>query len=368
MDKTPLLFALGALLLVGCGLSGEAGYQAGYAARLAGDDDKAFAYYLDAAKSADYPEARLEIAAMYLEGRGTRQDTGQAIGWLTQLANADDPQWSRQAHRQLGLIYRGDYGAGYRDRRQAAAHFRLCAGQGNADCGRLLALLSPPSLRVVAASNESAASGLSAVDIYARHAPSVYKIVVYEQLGAGLEPISVGSAIAIDPYRAISSYHLLQAGGVPVSIDSRGDNQNVRESDVRVWRVTRVDPRRDLALLTLAEPVRPLNFTHTMAPFDRVRVGERVFAIGAPAGLDKTLTEGIVSALRTERGVRLIQTTAPITYGSSGGALFDAEGKLIGMTIKGVQAWGNFNFALSMDEVQAFLTEQRASSLELDSR
>lgn len=80
-----------------------------------------------------------------------------------------------------------------------------------------------------------------------------------------------------------------------------------------------------------------------------MRVGEKVFAIGAPAGLDKTLTEGIVSALRTENGVRLIQTTAPITYGSSGGALFDAEGNLIGMTIKGVQAGGNFNFALSMD-------------------
>ncbi|MCT7654821.1 trypsin-like peptidase domain-containing protein [Oceanimonas sp. NS1] len=45
-----------------------------------------------------------------------------------------------------------------------------------------------------------------------------------------------------------------------------------------------------------------------------------MFAIGAPAGLDKTLTEGIVSARRSENGVRLIQTTAPISYGSSGAA------------------------------------------------
>jgi hypothetical protein len=357
MDRIPLLFVLLALLLAGCGLSGETRYQAGYAARLAGEDDKAFEHYLDAARSHDYPEARYQVADMYLEGRGTRQDTEQAIRWLTRVTESGEPEWSNRAHRQLGIIYRGDHGEGYRDRRKAAEHFRLCAGQGNADCGRLLALLTPPSLRVMAASSESAASGLPAVDIYARHAPSVYKIVVYEQLGAGLEPISVGSAIAIDPYRAITSYHLLQAGGVPVSIDSRAGNQNVRESDVQVWQVTRVDPRRDLALLTLAEPVRELNFTNTMSPFDRVRVGEKVYAIGAPAGLDKTLTEGIVSALRTENGVRLIQTTAPITYGSSGGALFDAEGRLIGMTIKGVQAWGNFNFALSMDEVQAFLAE-----------
>lgn len=357
MDKTLTLFALGALLLVGCGLSGDAEYQAGYAARLAGDDDKAFAHYLEAARSDEYPEARLEVADMYLEGRGTRQDTGLAISWLTQLANTDDPQWSRQAHRQLGLIYRGDYGAEYRDRRKAAEHFRRCAGQGDADCNRLLALLTPPSLRVVAAGSQNTASGLPAVDIYARHAASIYKIVVYEQLGADFEPISVGSAIAIEPYRAITSYHLLQAGGVPVSIEIRPGNDTVQEGDVQEWQVTRVDPRRDLALLTLAEPVRPLNFTNTMVSIDRVRVGERVFAIGAPAGLDKTLTEGIVSALRTENGVRLIQTTAPITYGSSGGALFDVEGNLIGMTIKGVQAGGNFNFALSMDEVQAFLAE-----------
>ncbi|WP_298720678.1 trypsin-like peptidase domain-containing protein [uncultured Oceanisphaera sp.] len=357
MDKTPLLFALGALLLAGCGLNGDAGYQAGYAARLAGDDDKAFAYYLNAARSDDYPEARLEVADMYLQGRGTRQDTGQAISWFRQLANADDPQWSRQAHRQLGLIYRGDYGAEYRNRRKAADHFRRCADQGDADCGRLLALLTPPSLRVVAAGSQSVASGLPAVDIYARHAASVYKIVVYEQLGADFEPLSVGSAIAIDSYRAITSYHLLQAGGVPVSIDSSPDGGTVQESDVQVWQVARVDPRRDLALLTLAEPVRPLNFTDTMASFDRVRVGEKVFAIGAPAGLDKTLTEGIVSARRTENGVRLIQTTAPVTYGSSGGALFNTEGNLIGMTVKGVQAGGNFNFALAMDEVQAFLAE-----------
>ena len=69
MDKTPLLLALGALLLAGCGLSGDVEYQAGYAARLAGDDDKAFAHYLDAARNDDYPEARFEVAEMYLDTR-----------------------------------------------------------------------------------------------------------------------------------------------------------------------------------------------------------------------------------------------------------------------------------------------------------
>ncbi|MGR7919755.1 hypothetical protein ACU6RQ_01320 [Zobellella denitrificans] len=46
-----------------------------------------------------------------------------------------------------------------------------------------------------------------------------------------------------------------------------------------------------------------------------------------------------------------------MTYGSSGGALFDAEGRLLGITTKGVQAGGHFNFAIAADEVQAFLAE-----------
>ncbi len=356
MDRISLLLTLCALLLTGCGLGGDARYQAGYAARLAGDDDRAFAHYQEAARSNDYPEAKYRVAEMYLAGRGTSQDTGQAISWFRQVTETRDPVWSSQAHRQLGLIYRGDHGRAYLDRPAAAEQFRLCAEQGEAACTRLLVLLTPPSLQVSTAGVE-APPGQAAVDLYARRAPSVYKIVVYAQLGAGLEPTSVGSAIAIDPYRAITSYHLLQAGGIPVSIARRNDNEYVREADVQQWQVVKVDPGRDLALLVLDDPSRQLSFTNTIRPYDRVRVGEKVFAIGAPAGLEKTLTEGIVSALRTESGVRLVQTTAPISYGSSGGALFDAEGRLLGITTKGVQAWGNFNFAVAMDEVQAFLAE-----------
>ncbi|OYD21171.1 trypsin-like peptidase domain-containing protein [Oceanimonas baumannii] len=82
-----------------------------------------------------------------------------------------------------------------------------------------------------------------------------------------------------------------------------------------------------------------------------------MLAIGAPAGFDKTLTEGIVSARRSENGVGFVQTTAPISYGSSGGGLFDESGNLVGITIRGVKAWGNFNFAVAADEVQAFLED-----------
>ena len=64
----------------------------------------------------------------------------------------------------------------------------------------------------------------------------------------------------------------------------------------------------------------------------RVRVGQRVYAIGAPEGLELTLTEGLISSLREFDGSQYIQTSAGISQGSSGGGLFDTEGRLIGVT------------------------------------
>lgn len=76
------------------------------------------------------------------------------------------------------------------------------------------------------------------------------------------------------------------------------------------------------------------------------RVGEDVFAIGAPEGLEHTLSKGIVSAYR-EMGQSLIQTTTEITHGSSGGPLFNMRGEVIGITTFG-QAEANLNFAVSI--------------------
>ena len=75
------------------------------------------------------------------------------------------------------------------------------------------------------------------------------------------------------------------------------------------------------------------------------RVGENVFAIGAPEGLELTLSTGIVSALRGDNAV--IQTTTEITHGSSGGPLFNMSGQVIGITSAGLGD-ANLNFAVSV--------------------
>lgn len=74
-------------------------------------------------------------------------------------------------------------------------------------------------------------------------------------------------------------------------------------------------------------------------------VGENVFAIGNPKGLESTLSTGIVSAFRDDK--KIIQTTSEITHGSSGGPLFNMRGEVIGITSSGMGE-ANLNFAINI--------------------
>ncbi|TAN74284.1 MAG: serine protease, partial [Magnetospirillum sp.] len=83
---------------------------------------------------------------------------------------------------------------------------------------------------------------------------------------------------------------------------------------------------------------------------DDLKVGETVYSIGAPKGLEATLGQGLVSGLRTIKGLRYVQTSAPISAGSSGGGLFDAAGNLVGITTFHLRDAEGLNFAISVDD------------------
>ena len=84
---------------------------------------------------------------------------------------------------------------------------------------------------------------------------------------------------------------------------------------------------------------------------DKIKRGERVTAIGSPKGLKNTVSMGNVSAVFTEDNVDWIQTTAPMSQGSSGGALFIEAGKVIGITSASRTDGQNLNFAINISEV-----------------
>ncbi|MGK2913726.1 MAG: trypsin-like peptidase domain-containing protein, partial [Porticoccaceae bacterium] len=109
------------------------------------------------------------------------------------------------------------------------------------------------------------------------------------------------------------------------------------------------DGDRDVCSLTvegMKAPVATLGYTNTL------KVGQRVYAIGAPEGLELTLSEGIVSSLREVTGGRYIQTTAPISPGSSGGGLFDEDGRLLGLPTFYLAEGQQLNFAVPVEWVR----------------
>jgi tetratricopeptide (TPR) repeat protein len=119
-----------------------------------------------------------------------------------------------------------------------------------------------------------------------------------------------------------------------------------------------MDPEHDLVQLQVpgltATPV-------TIRPSTTLRTGERVYAIGAPEGLELSLSEGLISSLRPYEKVMVIQTTAPISSGSSGGGLFDVQGRLVGITTFQVKQVQNLNFALPGEWIVTLPTRPASS-------
>ena len=85
---------------------------------------------------------------------------------------------------------------------------------------------------------------------------------------------------------------------------------------------------------------------------NKIEIGEKVVAIGNPLGYERTVSDGIISGLREEKGMKYLQITTPISPGSSGGALLNMYGEVIGITSMGYLGFAqNLNFAVPINYV-----------------
>lgn len=119
----------------------------------------------------------------------------------------------------------------------------------------------------------------------------------------------------------------------------------------------------DLALLRIrAEDVEGFDLVPIpFADYSRIRVGEPVFAVGNPLGLERSVSEGIVSTKnRAESGMLYVQTTAAINPGNSGGPLFNSRGEMIGVTTWGYLFSEGLNFAIPSSTVRVFVENREA--------
>lgn len=182
----------------------------------------------------------------------------------------------------------------------------------------------------------TSAFALSPDQVFNKASPAVVVIEVYD---AKDKSLGLGSGVVIGSDEVITNCHVAKMKG--------GKVLRVRRGKVKYGATLHfADPSRDLCQLTVPNlPIQPIERSSTQ----QLRVGQRVFAIGAPLGLDLTLSEGLISSLRFLEGAQYIQTSAAISHGSSGGGLFDDNGRLVGVTTFYLKDSQSLNFALPVD-------------------
>src|SRR5262249_34075513 len=107
--------------------------------------------------------------------------------------------------------------------------------------------------------------------------------------------------------------------------------------------ITAIDPSHDLVLLKITAPQTSLL---SLSNSDEVQVGDAVYAVGSPRGLEATFSQGIVSSIRETEAGKLLQITAPISPGSSGGPVVNSKGDVVGVSVATIRGGQNLNFAI----------------------
>src|SRR5687767_14978969 len=126
-------------------------------------------------------------------------------------------------------------------------------------------------------------------------------------------------------------------------------------------RIVAMNKFQDLALLKIDDKDAPKFASVPLGDSDFLAVGERVFAIGSPLGLERTVTEGIVSTMtRQLMGELYLQTTTQINPGNSGGPLFNLRGEVVGVTNMKLAFGEGLGFAIPVEAVRYFLRHRDA--------
>jgi S1-C subfamily serine protease len=219
--------------------------------------------------------------------------------------------------------------------------------------------------RVVASRGELFADEKSTIHLFKQASPSVVHITAitvqrdFFSLNLYQIPEGTGSGFVWDGNgNIITNFHVIQ----------NADAAQVTLADQSIWKARRVGvaPDKDLAVLRIDAPANRLRPIPLGTSKD-LQVGQSVFAIGNPFGLDQSLTTGVISALGreiesvTRRPIQgVVQTDAAINPGNSGGPLLDSAGRLIGVNTAIYSPSGasaGIGFAIPVDTVNRIVPE-----------
>jgi S1-C subfamily serine protease len=183
---------------------------------------------------------------------------------------------------------------------------------------------------------KNACAQVSLAPLVRKIQPAVVTITTFNMAG---ERVGLGSGFFVSKRGLlITNYHVLE-GGYSITVETADGNK------YRSKITLEEDKRGDLVCLAVDIPeskVKYLKVTGTMP-----EPGDRIMAIGSPLGLEQTVSDGVVSAIRTIEGFgEILQISAPISRGSSGGPVVNLRGEVVGVSTFQIVAGQNLNFAI----------------------
>ena len=181
-------------------------------------------------------------------------------------------------------------------------------------------------------------------------------------------PGGLGSGFFInaDGY-LITNFHVIE-GETEISVEvyQQHNGQLDRETYKQV-KIIAINKFHDLALLQIEDKNAPKFKYAALGSSDVLNVGDGVFAIGSPMGLERTVTSGIISTkTRQIEGELYLQTTAQINPGNSGGPLFNLAGEVVGVTNMKITFGEGLGFAIPVELVKSFLDHRDAFAYSTD--
>ncbi len=183
---------------------------------------------------------------------------------------------------------------------------------------------------------------LNGSQIFERYNPAVFMIYTSDgwndYQGSGFFVTSSGIGV--------SNYHVFE--GTTVGYET------IKLSNGQTYKIRNVIAKsKEDDFIVFQVETKGYSFNYIPLGKKDPKVGEKVYTIGSPLGLENTFSSGEISQLREDY---LIQINAPIDHGSSGGALINEYGEVIGITTAGIESSGaNLNFAVDIDVVRPYV-------------
>ena len=162
------------------------------------------------------------------------------------------------------------------------------------------------------------------------------------------QPLSLGSGFFVGDGQIATNLHVAEGA-------ARGYAKLVgQETKFNIEGYTAIDERRDLIILKVtAFRTQAILLGNS----DFAQIGETIYAVGNPRGLEGTFSDGIISSIRPIGTDKLIQITAPLSPGSSGGPVLNRRGEVIGVSVFTIRNGQNLNFAIPANYLRALLAK-----------